>query len=123
MNQKQIDAARQAMTEWLAHPQELGKAPAKIAYTETFDLHDMRYYIFRYKKSMLGKWLLGVCGGYEGDELEHCGHVFSEMEEYDESTAVESAKNMVEMIRSYWMQQAEEAEDRKMSAGVFLGFA
>lgn len=92
MNQKQIDAARQAMTEWLAHPQELGKAPAKIEYTETFELHDMRYYIFRYKKSMLGKWLLGVCGGYEGDELEHCGHVFSEMEEYDESTAVESAK-------------------------------
>lgn len=123
MNQKQIDAARQAMTEWLAHPQELGKAPAKIEYTETFELHDMRYYIFRYKKSMLGKWLLGVCGGYEGDELEHCGHVFSEMEEYDESTAVESAKNMVEMIRSYWMQQAEEAEERKKSAGVFLGFA
>ena len=26
MNQKQIDAARQAMTEWLAHPQELGES-------------------------------------------------------------------------------------------------
>lgn len=58
----------------------------------------LRYYLFRYKKTLLGSWLLGVCGGYEGDELEHCGHVWSEMEPYDESTAVEKATAMVEMI-------------------------
>ena len=53
------------MKEWLAHPQELGKAPARIECTGTFELHGLRYYLFRYKKTLLGSWLLGVCGGYE----------------------------------------------------------
>ena len=106
MAQTQENAALQTMKEWLAHPQELGKAPARIECTGTFELHGLRYYLFRYKKTLLGSWLLGVCGGYEGDELEHCGHVWSEMEPYDESTAVEKATAMVEMIRAYWMQQA-----------------
>lgn len=110
MAQTQENAALQAMKEWLAHPQELGKAPARIECTGTFELHGLRYYLFRYKKTLLGSWLLGVCGGYEGDELEHCGHVWSEMEPYDESTAVEKATAMVEMIRAYWMQQAEKAD-------------
>mgnify|MGYP006979826385 FL=1 len=51
------------MKEWLAHPQELGKAPARIECTGTFELHGLRYYLFRYKKTLLGSWLLGVCGG------------------------------------------------------------
>ena len=87
MNQEQMNAAMESLTEWLAHPAELGKAPAKIECAGEFDLHDLHYYIFKYKKSLMGKWLLGVCGGYEGDELEHCGHVFSEMENYDPATA------------------------------------
>lgn len=29
-NQDQINAAKTAMSEWLLHPQELGKKPAKI---------------------------------------------------------------------------------------------
>lgn len=45
---------------------------------------------------------MGVCGGYEENSDEHCGHIFSEMEKYDEKTAEESAKNIVENIRSYW---------------------
>ena len=61
-------------------PPGAGKAPARIECTGTFELHGLRYYLFRYKKTLLGSWLLGVCGGYEGDELEHCGHVWSEME-------------------------------------------
>ena len=44
------------------------------------------------------------------------------MEEYDESTAVEKATAMVEMIRSYWMEQAKLAEERKEKAGAFVGF-
>lgn len=122
MNTAQMNAALAAMTEWLAHPQELGRAPTEIEYTGTFDLYEMRYYIFKYKESAPGKWLLGVCGGYEGDELEHCGHVYSEMEEYDESTAVEQAVKMVEMIRSYWIEQAKQAEEREEHAGTFAGF-
>ena len=58
MNQQQ--AAMQSMKEWLSHPGELGKEPAKIEPAGEFDLHDLHYYIFRYKKGMFGKWLLGA---------------------------------------------------------------
>ena len=136
MNQQQ-NAALESMKEWLAHPDELGKEPAKIELAGEFDLHELHYYIFKYKKSILGKWLLGVCGGYEPGETEHCGHVFSEMEPYEETTAKEKAIAMVEMIRSYWMEQAQKYEAGKMAndhdsaedkegndsqAGSFLGF-
>ncbi len=110
MNEAQMNAAKADLTSWLAHPQELGKVPAKIECVGTFELHDMTYYMFKYKKNLFGKWLLGVCGGFEGDELESCGHTFSEMEEYDASTALEKSKAMVEMIRAYWMEQAKKAE-------------
>lgn len=122
MNNEQMMAATNAMVDWLSHPDELGKAPAKIECTGNFDLYDMHYYIFKYKKGLFGKWLLGVCGGYVEDELDHCGHVFSNMSEYNESSAVEDAKQMVEMIRSYWMEQARLAEERKENAGTFAGF-
>lgn len=108
MNQQQ--AAMQSMKEWLSHPGELGKEPAKIEPAGEFDLHDLHYYIFRYKKGMFGKWLLGVCGGYGPEDTEHCGHVFSEMEPYDAATAEDKAKEMVEMIRRYWMEQADALE-------------
>ena len=122
MNNEQMQAAKTAMTEWLAHPQELGHEPAAIECTGTFKLHDMLYYLFKYQPEAAGEWLLGVCGGYEGDGLEHCGHVFSEMEEYNAETAVEKASAMVEMIRNYWMEQAKQMEERKKRAGSFLGF-
>lgn len=106
MGQEQTHAATKAMVDWLSDPHELGKAPVKIELAGKFDWNGMRYYIYKYKKSLLGKWLLGVCGGYEGDTLEHCGHVFSEMSEYKEETAEQSAIKMVEAIRAYWMEQA-----------------
>ncbi len=106
MNRKQMEAARSAMSAWLAYPDELGKTPARIECAGTFELHGMRYYIFKYKKGLLGKWLWGVCGGYVGEGLEHCGHVFSEMEEYNPAGAEERAVEMVEWIRAYWMDQA-----------------
>ncbi len=122
MNTQQMQAAQAAMAEWLAHPQELGHEPAAIECAGTFELHDMLYYLFKYQPETNGEWLLGVCGGYEADGLEHCGHVFSEMETYAEETAVEKASAMVEMIRSYWMEQAKQAEERKNRAGSFAGF-
>ena len=51
--------------------------------------------------------------GYEGDSLSDCGHTFSEMEPYDEKTAVKDATALVEMVRSYWMEQAKQAEERE----------
>ena len=122
MNKEQLNAATEAMIEWLAHPAELGKAPAKIECAGEFNLHEMHYYIFKYKKSALGKWLLGICGGYEDDELENCGHVFSEMEEYHEETAEEDAIALVEYVREYIMNLAKTAEERKENAGTFINY-
>ncbi len=119
-NQQQ--AAVAAMTEWLAHPQELGKAPAKIEIAGEFDLHDCHYYILKYKKSLLGKWLVGVCGFEDTETLETCGHTFSEMEPYDPADAQEKCQTMVEMIRQYWMDRAREETERQSSAGPFAGF-
>ena len=122
MNKEQLKAATAAMLEWLAHPAELGKVPAMIECVGEFDLHELHYYIFKFKKSALGKWLLGVCGGYEDDELENCGHVYSEMEEYNEATAEEDAIVLVEYVREYMMNLAKEAEVREENAGTFINY-
>lgn len=122
MNTEQMKAAEKSMREWLSHPQELGKAPAKIECTGSFTLHEMRYYIFRYKRRALGKWLLGVCGGYEDDGPDHCGHVFSEMQPYREEDAKEQAAAMVEKIRAYLMEQTKQASECEENTGGFVGF-
>lgn len=129
----QKQAAMQSMIEWLADERELGQQPSKIEIAGEFDLHDMHYYIFKYKIEMLGEWLLGVCGGYEDpSDTEHCGHVFSEMQPYALETAEQEAVKMVEMIREFWMKQAaayeasqtEEDESDKQDdrSGNFNGF-
>lgn len=123
MDNRQREAALAAMTAWLSHPQELGHEPAEIECTGTFVLHDMTYYIFKYKDTKDSEWLLGVNGGYEEDSLSDCGHTFSEMEPYEEETAVKDATALVEMVRSYCMEQAKQAEERKKKAGTFVGFA
>ena len=66
----------------------------------------MHYYIFKFKASLLGKWLVGVCGGFEDDDLEPCGHIFSNMQEYNETTAKNECITMVENIMAYWKEQA-----------------
>ncbi len=123
MTPKQLEAAKSAMISWLAHPQELGTEPVAIECAGTFELHDMTYYMFKYKKTHDGEWLLAVNGGYEGDSLSDCGHTFSEMEPYDEHTAVAKSTEMVEAIRSYWMEQARQEEEKQKKAGTFVGFA
>lgn len=114
--ENQMQSALRAMSAWLADEHELGGPPAKIECAGEFDLHGYHYYIFKYKKNLLGKWLLGVCGGYEPGETEHCGHVFSEMEAYDAKTALEKSIRMVEMIRAYWMQRAQEEQQKQQTA-------
>ncbi|MCR2803975.1 DUF4261 domain-containing protein [Paenibacillus soyae] len=132
----QQQAATRSMIDWLAHENELGSKPYKIEIAGQFQRHGMHYYIFRYKKSLLGKWLLGVCGGYESpSDTEHCGHIFSEMTPYAPATAEQEAIRMVEMIREYWMQRAAELETAAQkqeeapadsaqdgSPGIFNGF-
>lgn len=107
----QAEHAKEAMIKWLSHPDELGKPPVKIEIAETFIYDDMTYYILRFKtKAWRGKWYVGVCGGYEGNSAEHCGHVFSEMHEYRQLTAKDEAIRMIEMLKSYWAEQEETSE-------------
>lgn len=74
----------------------------------------MKYYIFKFtKKRFDSNWMVGVCGGYEGDSLEHCGHVFSNFNEYNVATEKQDAIDMIEMIREYWMQRAKEFENQQ----------
>lgn len=103
---EQRENAELCMIEWLSHENELGKNPYQIELTEEFDLHDLHYYIFKFKENMFGKWKVAVCGGYHEDELGHCGHIFSEYELYDPLNAKEKCIQMVENIRAYWMDQA-----------------
>lgn len=111
MNKEQLNAARQAMIEWLSDPHELGKKPAKIECAGEFDYNEMHYYIFKFKGGLFGKWLVGVCGGYEDDDLDHCGHVFSDMQEYNEVSAQNECIAMVEKIMAYWIERAKDFEN------------
>ena len=113
MNAEQSAAAKENMIEWLADPHELGKNPRRIAHAGDFVYNGMRYYIFKYKKGFFDNWLVGVSGGDEGDELEPCGHTFSEMQEYDPETARADCVAMIEMIMNYWKQRAAEYEKRR----------
>ena len=50
MNEKQKQKACRAMSEWLSHPSELGKAPFRIECAGEFDIEGLHYYIFKLKK-------------------------------------------------------------------------
>ncbi len=105
MDQQQLNAATENMLAWLSDPQELGKAPSKIECAGQFEYREMTYYIFKFKTGLLGKWLLGVCGGFEEEETEPCGHTYSEMQPYHEDTAQQDCIKMIDKIVAYWQGQ------------------
>ena len=107
MNENQKQAALEAMIEWISDPQVLGKMPHAIEFAGSIDLYDMKYYIFKFKKSGLGKWLLGVSGGYEADSMSNCGYVFSKMEPYRDDTAEQIAIETIDFVRNYWIEMEE----------------
>lgn len=52
MNIKQQEVAQMNMVEWLSDSQELGKKPSKIEFVKKFELYEMHYYIFKFKRSV-----------------------------------------------------------------------
>jgi len=101
MNTSQMNSAKESLVTWLQQPEELGKMPNKIEWAGEFDMLGVHYYIFRFRKYFFGKWMVGVCGGYREDEAEHCGHVGSEYQRYNEDTAENDCAYLVErMIKS-----------------------
>ena len=99
---EEIKNAMVELENWLSDPQELGKKPAKIEYTNSFEDEDgIKCIIFKYKKGVLGKWLFGI--------VSESG-TFSEMKEYDPKNEIEDAKQILEMLKNYWKEMAKKMQ-------------
>ena len=86
----------------MADPAELGRKPAKIEYTASFEDEDgIKCMIFKFKKSFFGKWLLGI--------VSESG-TFSEMKEYNSATETEDAKSLLHILKEYWKKIAEKEQ-------------
>ena len=66
-----------------------------IAFTDEDGINCL---IFKYKKNVLGKWLLGI--------VSESG-TFSEMGEYNQKTEIDDAKRILEMLKNYWREMAK----------------
>ena len=101
MNNEIVNAMEE-LENWLADPSELGRKPAKIEYTASFEDEDgIKCMIFKLKKSFFGKWLLGI--------VSESG-TFSEMKEYNSSTETEDAKALLHILKEYWKKMAEKEQ-------------
>ena len=95
----EIKKAKVKLENWLSDPNELGHKPKVIEYTNSFEDEDgIKCMIFKYKKSIFGKWLLGI--------VSESG-TFSEMQEYNQNTEIEDAKKILEMLKNYWKNMAK----------------
>lgn len=85
------------------------KKAIKIEFVKEFELHEIHYYTFKFKRSVFTSWLVGVSGGYVDNDLVPCGHTFSDMKKYNSTTAQNDCIDMIERILSYsyWMEQAK----------------
>lgn len=96
---KEINEAKLELEKWLSDPHELGKKPSKIEYTNSFEDEDgIKCMIFKYKRNIFGKWLLGI--------VSESG-TFSEMQEYNRNSEIEDAQKILSMLKNYWKQRAE----------------
>ncbi len=102
MNNEQANAACKAFSVWFKGMKDFGLSPAKIEATHDFVMDGLTYYVIRYKKFLLGRWFIGIAGGYEGNSLENCGYIFSDLKElYDEKTALDSGQKLAVFIRKF----------------------
>ena len=99
MNNEIVNAMEE-LENWLADPSELGRKPAKIEYTASFE-DGIKCMIFKFKKSFFGKWLLGI--------VSESG-TFSEMKEYNSATETEDAKSLLHILKEYWKKIAEKEQ-------------
>ena len=116
--EEQKNEALRTMTEWLKQQPSMGKKPSHIEYANAFDYNGLRYYIFKFRKSIFGKWFMGVCGGYRRGSLKNCGHIASKFEVYNAISAKEAAIAMVEEAGA---PKWEGGQDSGIKYGSFLG--
>ena len=102
MNDKQIEIAREALSEWLTKQEQMsGQPPKKIEYA--FALKDDQnngriFFVFKFKKTAISKYLIGIAGGFENEESTEVNAVFSGFDEFpaDRDAAVELAFKMID---------------------------
>ncbi len=101
---KQAEIAQKALCDWLAAREEMGgKPPKKIEYVFALqdEMNDNRiFFVFRFKKSALGKWLIGVSGGFPDEQSLDCDEIFSGFDEFpsDKNEAADLAFKMCDFI-------------------------
>ncbi len=107
MNEKQKEIAQNALCEWLTGREEMdGKPPKKVefAFALKDDEHDnMIFFVFKFKKSAIGKYLIGIAGGFPDEESADCNAVFSGFDEFpaDKDEAVGLAFRMIDFILNF----------------------
>lgn len=86
-----IEKSKKDLEVWLEDIRELGHKPFKIEYTNNFeDEKGVKCYIFKYKKSMLSKWFLGIVSDIG---------IFSKInEEYKKDTEITDAKSTLKLL-------------------------
>lgn len=118
-DKSKIDNAVSQLEEWLSDPRELGKKPSKVEYVESFEDEDgVSCMIFKYKKSMLSKWMLGIVSD---------SGVFSYMKEFDGDRARQDAEECLTFLKNYWKnlaakQAGTENQKYEEHKGAFSGF-
>ena len=93
-----ITQAKSQMEAWLADPRELGRKPVNTL--SFIDEDGIQCHIFRYKKSLLSKWWLGIVSD---------SGTFSEMREYHQETQVEDARHTLQLLKAIWKKTARES--------------
>ncbi len=112
MNEEQAQAAKLNIIQWLSDPSELGRKPRQISLVNAFIYNDMTYYIFKFKANLRDHWRLAFSGGFEGDQLQPCGHTYSTFSVFHEETAQEECITMIDAIMKYWQEQAKAYEEQ-----------
>lgn len=107
MNDKQKDIAQNALCEWLTEQEQMdGKPPKKIEYEFALkddQNNDLIFYVFKFKKSAMGKYLIGIAGGFPDEESTDCSAIFSGFDEFPakKDDAVGLAFAMIDFILQF----------------------
>lgn len=102
MNDNIQDMAN-SLGNWLSHPNELGYFPQEIIHTNHFvDNDGINCDVFKYKEINSGIWLLGI--------VSEAG-CFSEMKEYNANNEINDAQELLNVIKNYWKQMAQQFDE------------
>ena len=103
--QHNIQTAQETMINWLSDYRELGCKPAQIEFTKEFVTEDgIHCYIFKYKKTLLSNWWLGI--------VSESG-TFSEFKEYNQATEITDAIEIINLLKTFWKKEAERIDKEK----------